>query len=149
MGNARSFYPAEEMSTSSAAKVQDSTLLNQGLNSTLGARQNFIAPNLPYIKDQFDNRIMFSDVQTYGNFQNAYRIFKSLDYQDIERQYGAIVKLVPWNNNLVCVFEHGIGYVPVNEKALVSTQSGQSIHMYGAGVLQNQVTVINPDFGSI
>lgn len=149
MGNARSFYPVEEMSTSSAAKVQDSTLLNQGLNSTLGARQNFIAPNLPYIKDQFDNRIMFSDVQTYGNFQNAYRIFKSLDYQDIERQYGAIVKLVTWNNNLICVFEHGVGYIPVNEKALVSTQSGQSIHMYGAGVLQNQITVINPDFGSI
>lgn len=95
MGNARSFYPIDQMTALSAGKVQDSTLLNQGLNSTLGARQNFIAPNLPYIKDQFDNRIMFSDVQTYGNFQNAYRIFKSLDYQDIERQYGAIVKLVP------------------------------------------------------
>ena len=47
------------------------------------------------------------------------------------------------------MFEHGIGVLPINEKALLATQSGQSIHMYGAGVLQNQVTVISPDFGSI
>lgn len=42
-----------------------------------------------------------------------------------------------------------MGVLPVNEKALLSTQSGQSVHMYGAGVLQNQISVINPDFGSI
>ena len=50
---------------------------------------------------------------------------------------------------MLCIFEHGIGIIPVNEKALLSTQSGQSIHMYGAGVLQNQISVISPDFGSI
>ncbi|MDD7753458.1 MAG: hypothetical protein PUJ51_02970 [Clostridiales bacterium] len=50
---------------------------------------------------------------------------------------------------MLCIFEHGIGVIPVNEKALLSTQSGQSIHMYGAGVLQNQISVISPDFGSI
>ena len=95
MGNPRYFYPVNDISTSAPAKVQDSALLNQGYNATVGQRQNFSAPNLPYIKDLFDNRVMFSNVQTYGNFQNAYRIFQSLDYQDIERQYGAIVKLLP------------------------------------------------------
>jgi len=149
MGNPRYFYPVNDISTSAPSKVADSALLNQGYNATVGQRQNFSAPNLPYIKDMFDNRVMFSNAQTYGNFQNAYRIFQSLDYQDIERQYGAIVKLLPWNSNLLCIFEHGVGILPVNEKALLSTQTGQSVHMYGAGVLQNQVTVINPDFGSI
>ena len=57
--------------------------------------------------------------------------------------------MIPWSGNLLCIFEHGIGIIPVNEKALLSTQSGQSIHMYGAGVLQNQISVISPDFGSI
>jgi hypothetical protein len=47
------------------------------------------------------------------------------------------------------VFEHGIGLVPVNEKALIQTTTGQSIHMYGAGVIQNQISVISSDFGSI
>ena len=50
---------------------------------------------VPYTKELFDNIIYFSNVQTYGDFQNAYRIFQGLDYQDIERQYGAIVKLIP------------------------------------------------------
>jgi hypothetical protein len=37
----------------------------------------------------------------------------------------------------------------VNEKALMQTTTGQSIHLYGAGVLQSQVSLITPDFGSI
>lgn len=149
LGNPRSFYPNSGFNINSSGKLSDSFIYNQGLNVTLGKKENFIAPNVPYLKELFDNRIMFSDVQTFGNFENAFRIFKSLDYQDIDRQYGAIIKLEPWNNNLLCVFEHGIGIVAVNDQALLSTQSGQSIHMYGAGVLQNKITVISPDFGTI
>ena len=47
------------------------------------------------------------------------------------------------------MFEHGIGIVPVNQKALMSTTTGQSIHMYGAGVLQSQVSLITGDYGSV
>lgn len=92
---------------------------------------------------------MFSNVQVEDSFQNAYRIFQGLSYKDLDRQYGAIVKLLPCGVNLFCVFEHGLGIIPINEKALISTNTGQSIHMYGAGVLQNQITLISPDFGSI
>lgn len=91
---------------------------------------------------------MFSNVQANGDIKNAYRIFQGLDYKDIDRQYGAIVKFLPMDNNIFCVFEHGIGILPINEKALLATQSGQSIHMYGAGVLQNQISLISSDFGS-
>ena len=49
---------------------------------------------------------------------------------------------------MFCVFEHGCGIVPINEKALLSTTTGQSIHLYGAGVLQEQVTVVSQDYGS-
>ena len=149
MGNPRSFYPVSDISTNVSHKIEESYVLNQGYGATVGHKREFAASNVPYIQELFDNRIYFSNVQAYGDFQNAYRIFQGLDYKDIERQYGAIVKLLPWNNNLLCVFEHGISILPINEKALLATQSGQSIHMYGAGVLQNQVTVISPDFGSI
>jgi len=47
------------------------------------------------------------------------------------------------------VFEHGLAILPINEKALIQTTTEQSVHMYGAGVLQNQVSLISPDFGSI
>lgn len=149
MGSPRQFYPVSDITISASHKIPESKLLNQGYSTVLGQQRNYLYETVPYTKDLFDNRIMFSDVQTYGNFQNSYAVFKSLDYQDIDRQYGAIVKLLLWNNNLLCVFEHGIGIIPVNEKALLSTTTGQSVHMYGAGVLQNQITVISPDFGSI
>jgi hypothetical protein len=38
---------------------------------------------------------MFSNIQVDGDFKNAYRIFQGLSYKDIDRQYGAIVKLIP------------------------------------------------------
>ena len=92
---------------------------------------------------------MVSDVQQEDEFKNSYRMFQGLDYKDIDRQYGAIVKFLPLNGNIFCVFEHGLGIIPINEKALIQTSTSQSIHMYGAGVVQNQITLISPDFGSI
>lgn len=149
MGSPRSFYPVSDMFAAAATKVNESALLNDGYNATVGQKRNFIVDNVPYIKELFDNRIMFSNVQRDDDFQNAYRIFQGLSFKDIDRQYGAIVKLLPYNNNLFCVFEHGLGIIPINEKALIQTGTGQSIHMYGAGVIQNQITLISPDFGSI
>lgn len=153
MGNPRGFYPVTGMSTRPSNKIEESWILNDGYNATVGRKNNVPAIDVPYIKDQFDNRIMFSNVQVDDDFKNAYRIFQGLSYKDIDRQYGAIVKLLPWSTggeaNILCIFEHGIGVVPVNQQALMATTTGQSIHLYGAGVLQNRVSVVTPDFGSI
>lgn len=72
-----------------------------------------------------------------------------MNYQDIDSTYGAIVKLIPLGSNLFCVFEHGCGIVPINEKALFSTTTNQSVHLKGSGVIQSQVTVVSQDYGSI
>ena len=149
MGNPRSFYPLQDASTKSANKIPESFILNDGYSATVGQKTHISAPNVPYIKDQFDNRIMFSNIQVDGDFKNGYRVFQGLSYEDIDRQYGAIVKLIPWGVNLFCVFEHGLGVVPINEKALMQTTTEQSIHLYGAGVLQKQISLITPDYGSI
>lgn len=149
MGNARSFYPFSDMTPVVSHKIEESWLLNDGYSATVGCKREFVAPEVPYVQELFDNRVMFSNVQANGDIKNAYRIFQGLDYKDIDRQYGAIVKLLPIDNNIFCVFEHGLGILPINEKALLATQSGQSIHMYGAGVLQNQISLVSSDFGSI
>lgn len=149
LGNPRGYYPVNDISPNSALKIEESWLLNDGYNATVGQRIHASVQNVPYINDLFDNRIMFSNAQVDTAFKNSYRVFQGLSYGDIDRQYGAIVKLIPWDNNLLCIFEHGIGIVPVNEKALIQTTTGQSIHMYGAGVIQNQISLISSDFGSI
>ena len=149
MGNPRSFYPISGSSMSVANKIEESWKLNDGYSSTVGQKRFLPIQDIPYTRDIFDTRIMFSNVQQDDAFQNAYRIFQGLSYKDMDRQYGGLVKLISWGTSLLAIFEHGITIIPVNEKALLSTTTGQSIHMYGAGVLQNQMSIISQDYGTI
>lgn len=149
MGSSRGFYPAQGMSVKSSAKIPESNLYNRGYSTTLGFKRNYKHIDVPYEVDEFDTRIMFSDIQVDGSFKNSYKVFQGLSYEDLDRQYGGIVKILPWNGNLLAVFEHAIAIVPVNEKALVQTTTGQNIHMYGSGVLQKQMTIISDMYGSI
>ena len=148
MGNPRSFYPLTSMSVAPNAKISESRLLNLGYSATVGAKEYYEAGEVPYAKNLFDNRVAYSNIQVEDDFKNGYRIFSEVAYQDIDRQYGAIVKLLPWGTNLLCVFEHGIGILPVNQRALLQTQEGP-LSLGGAGVLQSNVQLISGDFGSI
>ena len=149
MGNPRSFYPLSGMSVKSGSKISESFIINEGYNSLLGKKRNYKMMDVPYIRDIFDTRLMFSNIQTEDSYKNAYRIFQGLSFKDVDRQFGALVKILPWGANLLGIFEHGIGIIPVNPKALLQTQQGQSIHLYGSSVLESQVSVLNSDFGTI
>lgn len=149
MGNPRSFYPLIGASTSTGMKLEDSMLLNDGYNATVGRRRYTIKQDTPYDRNDFANRIMFSNVSVTDAFTNGYRTFQGASYQDYTKQYGAIMKLLPWGNNLFCVFEHGIAIVPINEKALMQTTTEQTIHIYGHGVLPEQLSVISQDYGTL
>lgn len=148
MGGARSFYPLSSMSVTSNTKVSESALLNTGYSATVSAKEYYEVGEVPYIKSLFDNRVAYSNIQVEDDFKNGYRVFSEIAYQDIDRQYGAIVKLLPWETNLLCIFEHGIGILPVNQQALIQTQMGQ-LSLGAAGVLQSNVSLISGDFGSI
>lgn len=149
MGNPRSFYPNTGAFTSAGNKLEDSWKLNDGYSSTVGRKSFLPVQDIPYTRDIFDTRIMFSNVQQDDAFQNAYRIFQGLSFEDMDRQYGGLVKLISWGTSLLAIFEHGITIIPVNEKALMATTTGQSVHLYGDGVLQKQMTIISQDYGSI
>lgn len=147
MGNPRSFYPITGTSVNN--KVPESWKLNDGYSATVSKKSFLPVQDVPYTRDIFDTRIMFSNVQQDDAFQNAYRIFQGLSYEDMDRQYGGLVKLISWGTSLLAIFEHGITIIPVNEKALIATTAGQSVHVYGEGVLQKQMTVISQDYGTI
>lgn len=150
MGNPRSFYPKTGISTKSGAKIAESYLQNQGYTTTLSEKRNVIYKDTPYNRIDYSNRIMFSNVSVKDSFENGYRTFQGLSYRDIDAQYGAITKIVSWGINLFVVFEHGCGLLAVNPKALLQTTTEQNIHIYGAGVLSNQLdAIVSQDFGSV
>lgn len=146
-GNPKSFYPIVG-STSTFYKQGDSELFNAGYGITVGRIRNQQYVETPYVLSEYSNRIMFSNKQVINAFTNGYRIFQGLSYQDYDKQYGQLVKILPWENNLFCVMEHGLGLVGVNEQALMQTTTNQTIHIYGHGVLSDTMTIISQDYGT-
>ena len=149
MGTPRTFHPLNSVSTSTGYKTEESFLLNDGLSATVGRkRYNLFPKNAPYSKSEFSNRIMFSNVHVTDAFTNGYRTFQGMSYKDYDKQYGAITKLISLGQNIFVVMEHGLGLVPVNPKALMQTTTGEAIHIYGYGVLPDEMTIISQDYGS-
>jgi hypothetical protein len=95
MGNPRSFYPLTGMSVKSGAKIAESFVLNDGYGSLLSHKRNYKMMDVPYVRDIFDTRLMFSNVQSEDSYKNAYRIFQGLSFKDLDRQLGALVKILP------------------------------------------------------
>ena len=148
LGSPRSFYPLNGASTATGNKMEESFLLNDGLSATVGRKRYNLIPDVPYSKSEFANRIMFSNVNVTDAFTNGYRTFQGLAYKDYDKQYGAITKLISLGQNIFVVMEHGLGLVPVNPKALMQTTTGEAIHIYGYGVLPDEMTIISQDYGS-
>lgn len=148
LGSPRSFYPLNGGSVATGNKMEESFILNDGYSATVSAKTFDLLPNVPYSTSEFANRIMFSNMQVDGAYTNGYRIFQGVAFKDYDKQYGAITKLLQFDNNLFVVMEHGIGIVGVNEQALMQTSTGDAIHIYGHGVLSDQMQIISPDYGS-
>ena len=147
-GSPRTFYPLSSMSTKGESKIPESTVYNKGYASTVGNKIYYPIPDVPYIKNVFDTRIMYSDTHITDAFRNGYRIFQGLSYKDVTRQYGGIVKLFNAGDNLLCVFERGIGLFPINREALFAGNETGEVFTKGAGVLPEKPQLISDKFGS-
>lgn len=139
----RSFYPLEAV----RINIKESTLFNTGYNSILSPISYYLTPDVPYIKHLFNNRIMFSMKKTSDGFSNPNRLIHTLAFQDYGMEYGSITKILNWNDNLLVVFENGIGLLPINERSLIPSE-GESISIYGSNVLPAKPQMISVDYGS-
>lgn len=148
LGTKRSFYPFRGPDRSSGNKMPDSNKFNIGYSSISSLRKNIGWKETPYENFDYTNRVAFSNIQISKAFENNFKVFQALSYQDIDSTYGDIVKFEPYGSDIFCVFEHGCGIIPINEKALMQTTTGENIHIYGAGVIPEKITVVSPHYGS-
>jgi hypothetical protein len=56
-------------------------------------------------------------------------MFKKSNFMDYQLTYGSITKLIEWKEGLLIVFEHGLGWANVNERALISNASGSNVYL--------------------
>ncbi len=147
-GHPRTFYPYSGMSADGSFKVPEALCFNKGFNKSLSERYNFEVPDVPAIKNDFTNRIAYSDIHVNDAFKNGFRTFKGTHYRDYPKTYGQITKLVELRGGLLCVFEHGIAYISVNERAVAGEGTGGNIYINTSNVLPENPKIISDTFGS-
>lgn len=148
-GRPRAWYPYQQDLISGNNKIPESYLYNDGLRSTLNEKHYFNVPEVPYIKNIYQNRIIYSDISINDAYRNGYRVFKSTNYIDYTKEYGSIIKLVPMGSSLICVFEHGVVLLPVNERIQTGKGDGGTIFINTKNVLpENPQIVLSDMIGS-
>ncbi len=152
-GLPRGFYPLQQELLSGSNKIPDSYNVNDGYRSLFGEKFYLRYPDVPYIKNNFDNRILYSQIAVNDAFRNGYRVFKSTHFNDYSKEYGSIIKLVTMSsqglqNGLLCVFEHAVGYIPVNERAVAGEGAGGNVYINTSNVLPDNPRIVSDKFGS-
>lgn len=148
IGNCRGFYPYHPLSARAAYKLPESGTYNKGFEASVSERIYEELPIVPYYKDTFATRIAYSNLQITSAFQNAYRVFPANHYRDYPITYGEITKIIEYNGDLMCVLEHGIYKIPVNERAVAGEGSGGPVFINTSNVLPENPIVISDTFGS-
>jgi hypothetical protein len=74
-GHERGYYPYYPMSTDGSYKISESDNYNKGFTKKLSERFNVLVPDVPYIKNWFGTRIIYSDIHITDAFKNGFRTF--------------------------------------------------------------------------
>lgn len=147
-GLSRGFYPYYSMMTSGAYKIPEALVYNKGFETSLSEKIFFEYPDVPYIKDEFSNRIAYSNIQINNAFVNSFRNFPGQNYRDYPKTYGSITKLIELNGNLICIFEHGIALIPINERTVAGQGDGGNVYINTSNILPENPKIISDTFGS-
>lgn len=147
-GHPRGYYPYHSMSVEGSYKHPEAQVYNKGFQKALSERYNYEVPDVPYIKNWFGTRIMYSDIHINDAYKNGYRVFQGTHYRDYTREYGEIVKLLTLNSDLICVFEHAVALIPVNERAVAGEGTGGNVYINTSNVLPENPKIISDVFGS-
>lgn len=147
-GKPRGFFPLQAMSATGESKIPESFVINGGLNSTTSDKYYYELPNVPAIKNKFNIRVMYSDINVNDSFKNGFRVFKLTHYRDYPLTYGSITKLVEWFGSIICVFEHGVALIPVNERAVAGEGMGGNVFINTSNVLPENPKMLSDTFGT-
>ena len=148
VGHPRTFFPYCPLSAAGVYKIPEALCYNKGFEKSLSERYNFEQPDVPALKNDFTNRIAYSDINVNDAFKNGFRTFQGTNYRDYPKTYGQITKLIEFRGKLVCVFEHGVAIIPVNERAVAGQGDGGYVYINTSNVLPENPLLLSDMFGS-
>lgn len=141
----RSFYPLEEKDVTN--NLNESQIINGAARKSIAKVQTPAYRTTPFMKQDFFNRIYWSKPNITSNVINSYRMIFRDQYREYNKEFGAITKLESLGDNLVVVFQHGIGLLPVNRST--GSEADATPYLASRNVLPAQVSIVTPDYGSM
>lgn len=147
-GTDRSFLPVRGITSIRGNRQYETGLYNHGYSATAQSafKQFRLNANAPYYQFKYPNRVYASSVSNESEFVNGFSNFKGLNYKDYNSDLGAITKLICLNNVLVAVFANGISQIGVDERSMVSKDTG-GVYV-DSGVVLSRSNVRNSCYGS-
>lgn len=81
-------------------------------------------PKAMYQKDNkvFDFRVMYSEVKTNDELSDSWLKFKPMNYRDLDTRFGELTNIKLFNDRLMFWQKDAFGELPVNQRALLSTE---------------------------
>lgn len=144
----RTFHPYTQIDDSGLNKMPEALCYNKGHQKTLSERYNYEHSNSPAIKKEFTTRICYSELGVTDFFKNGLRVFRGTKFRDYPKEYGSIIKLLNLKENLVVIFEHGVGVLQVNERILTGQGLNSQVFLTTNNVIPEQITMISQNHGS-
>lgn len=141
----RQFYPLEKIDVYN--QLLDSDVINQASSKSLSENQKTAFRTIPYIKQEYFNRIYWSKPNVAQSFINSYRFIFDTQYREYNKEFGAITKLLSTGDNLFVAFQHGLGLLSIQRNP--QNDAEQSPYLASNNVLPPQVSIISSDYGSM
>jgi hypothetical protein len=141
----RSFYPLEEKDPQNP--LFESQVINGACRRSGSTVKLPAYRTTPFVKQEFFNRIYWSKPNVSEQIINSYRMIFRDQYREYNKEFGAITKLESLGDNLVVIFQHGIGLLPVNRST--GSEADATPYLASRNVLPAQVSIITPDYGSM
>lgn len=148
----RSFFPFQPKGDYVAwrdYRYPETLNCSPGYSPGLGSKVFIPSDSLaPAIVTDFFSRISHSARHIPNAFRNGYRSFTGDNFRDYDSSLGRIVEMQNHRNQLLTVFEHGVGIMPVEERVLVGQDSSGPVSAEPDGVLPPNMGYPSRQIGS-
>ena len=147
-GKPRGFFPYHSINVEGNNKIPESSVYNKGFSKLSSARYNYEMTDVNYIRDYYNTSIAYSDIKVKNYFSNGHRVFRSQNFIDYPGSYGSITKILEKNGQIICIFEHAVALIPVNERALAGQGQGGPVYINVNKVITDSFQALSDTFGS-
>jgi hypothetical protein len=116
-------------------QTQNLYAYNKSYSRDLDA-EKFIPLEKLNVETKFDCRVLASNVKTNGELVDNWLKYRINQYIDVDTRYGPITNLINYNNRILFFQERGFGLLPINEQALISTNTTSKLVIGEGGILE-------------